>query len=100
MKNLKTKSSSRSEKSPKQTERSKYLNVIAKKINSDKMYRDKMLKNYSFAKNELSKAGLEINPKFYQQIKTGYKLLNEATTKVAPAASLFIKIERSLHKTK
>jgi stalled ribosome rescue protein Dom34 len=100
MKNRKGKNLSGKEKSLKQNEDSKYLKIIAKKLNSDKQYREKILKNYSFAKKELHKAGLEISPKFHRQIRAGYKLLNDATAKVAPSATLFIKIQRSLFKVR
>jgi len=85
-------------KSSKRTQHVRYLNIIAKKFNRDKDYRDRMLSSYSFAKKELSKAGLEINPKFYRKIGTGYKLLTDAAAKVVPGARVYVKIERSLFK--
>jgi hypothetical protein len=66
------------------TNRKLYRDTLAEKINKDSEYEKRMFTDFSFAKQELTKTGIELTPETHEQLAKGYEMLKSAALEALP----------------
>lgn len=72
------------------------LDIFTWKMNQNREYARKIISDYDYAKKEFSNAGVEIDKETHEQLKKGFEMLSQATSKLFKSVTMKPNIEMIL----